>query len=148
MCISMSLMLFHTFHTKVDIWKNVGRNYWLPYYRSQWLPSTVWYILQRNANRLGKPWGWVNDDIIFIFGWTIPLRMEDGWVRSWIWSRWVGGNVTLFSLSLSALFFTGFLCTLFPLIFLSGLSSPSLVLWVMVICCAAVVCLLAWEDTL
>ncbi len=28
---------------------------------------------QRNAYRFGTTWGWVNDDRIFIFGWTIPL---------------------------------------------------------------------------
>ncbi len=28
---------------------------------------------QRNSYRFGTTWGWVNDDIIFIFGWTIPL---------------------------------------------------------------------------
>ncbi len=29
---------------------------------------------QRNSYRFGTTWGWVNDDRIFIFGWTIPLR--------------------------------------------------------------------------
>ncbi len=29
---------------------------------------------QRNSYRFGTTWRWVNDDIIFIFGWTIPLR--------------------------------------------------------------------------
>ncbi len=29
---------------------------------------------QRHSYRFGTTWGWVNDDIIFIFGWTIPLR--------------------------------------------------------------------------
>ncbi len=28
---------------------------------------------QRNSYRFGTTWGWVNDDRIFIFGWTIPL---------------------------------------------------------------------------
>ncbi len=28
---------------------------------------------QRNSYRFGPTWGWVNDDRIFIFGWTIPL---------------------------------------------------------------------------
>ncbi len=28
---------------------------------------------QRNSYRFGTTWEWVNDDIIFIFGWTIPL---------------------------------------------------------------------------
>ncbi len=30
---------------------------------------------QRNSNRFGTTWGWVNDDRIFIFGWTIPLSI-------------------------------------------------------------------------
>ncbi len=29
---------------------------------------------QRNSYRFGTTWGWVNDDRIFIFGWTIPLN--------------------------------------------------------------------------
>jgi len=29
---------------------------------------------ERNSYRFGTTWGWVNDDIIFIFGWTIPLK--------------------------------------------------------------------------
>ncbi len=29
---------------------------------------------QRHSYRFGTTWGWVNDDRIFIFGWTIPLR--------------------------------------------------------------------------
>ncbi len=29
---------------------------------------------QRHSYRFGITWGWVNDDRIFIFGWTIPLR--------------------------------------------------------------------------
>ncbi len=29
---------------------------------------------QRHSCRFGTTWGWVNDDRIFIFGWTIPLR--------------------------------------------------------------------------
>ncbi len=28
---------------------------------------------QRHSYRFGTTWGWVNDDTIFIFGWTIPL---------------------------------------------------------------------------
>ncbi len=29
---------------------------------------------QRHSYRFGTTWGWVNDDRIFIFGWTIPLN--------------------------------------------------------------------------
>ncbi len=28
---------------------------------------------QRHSYRFGTTWGWVNDDRIFIFGWTVPL---------------------------------------------------------------------------
>ncbi len=31
---------------------------------------------QRHSYRFGTTWGWVNDDRIFIFGWTIPLRLK------------------------------------------------------------------------
>ncbi len=30
---------------------------------------------QRHSYRFGTTWGWVNDDRIFIFGWTIPLKL-------------------------------------------------------------------------
>ncbi len=33
---------------------------------------------QIHAYRFGTTWGWVNDDIIFIFVWTIPLRSWSG----------------------------------------------------------------------
>ncbi len=32
---------------------------------------------QRHSYRFGTTWGWVNDDTIFIFGWTIPLRVYE-----------------------------------------------------------------------
>ncbi len=31
---------------------------------------------QRNSYRFGTTWGWVNDDRIFIFGWTISLSID------------------------------------------------------------------------
>ncbi len=31
---------------------------------------------QRHSYSFGTTWGWVNDDRIFIFGWTIPLRSK------------------------------------------------------------------------
>ncbi len=31
---------------------------------------------QINSYRFGTTWGWVNDDSIFIFGWTIPLKVH------------------------------------------------------------------------
>ncbi len=33
---------------------------------------------QRNLYRFGTTWGWVNDDRIFLFGWTIPLIVRIG----------------------------------------------------------------------
>ncbi len=37
---------------------------------------------QRNSYRFGTTWGWVNDDRIYIFGWTIPLTAvaEASWL--------------------------------------------------------------------
>ncbi len=37
---------------------------------------------QRNSYRFGTTWGWVNDDRIFIFGWTIPLNVSIWQVNS------------------------------------------------------------------
>ncbi len=31
---------------------------------------------QRHSYRFGTTWGWVNDDRIFIFGWTVPLSCK------------------------------------------------------------------------
>ncbi len=35
---------------------------------------TLCSVEQRYSYRFGTTWGWVNDYIIFIFGWTIPLK--------------------------------------------------------------------------
>ncbi len=43
---------------------------------SEYLPLCL--AEQRNSYRFGTTWGWVNDDRIFIFGWTIPLSLA--WV--------------------------------------------------------------------
>ncbi len=32
---------------------------------------------QINSYGFGTTWGWVNDDRIFIFGWTVPLRTTE-----------------------------------------------------------------------
>ncbi len=52
------------------------------YIWSQWLPETVWLSTffkissfeERNLYRFGTTLGWVNDDSILIFGWTISLK--------------------------------------------------------------------------
>jgi len=31
---------------------------------------------ERNSKRFATAWGWVNDDRIFIFGWSIPLSLS------------------------------------------------------------------------
>ncbi len=40
---------------------------------------------QRNSYSFGTTWGWVNDDRIFIFGWTIPLIILPN--KAFIWSK-------------------------------------------------------------
>ncbi len=65
---------------------------------------------QRHSYRFGTTWGWVNDERIFIFGWTVPLSINETWadtqqlvinrpdftvsVRKLIWAlkRMDGGN--------------------------------------------------------
>ncbi len=49
---------------------------------------------QRHSYRFGTTWGWVNDDRIFIFGWTIPLR-------SFSFSTWNIVLKALYSLSMA-----------------------------------------------
>ncbi len=80
--------LFFLLNTKVDILKNmqaIDFHRWKKYYESQWLPPAVWLqhsseypflcsADEKNSYRCGTTWGWVNNDRIFIFGWTIPLR--------------------------------------------------------------------------
>ncbi len=44
---------------------------------SKYLPLCS--VEQRHSYRFGPSWGWVNDDRIFIFGWTIPLKQEKWW---------------------------------------------------------------------
>ncbi len=41
---------------------------------SEYLPLCL--AEQRHSYRFETTWGWVNDDRIFIFGWTIPLRCK------------------------------------------------------------------------
>ncbi len=41
---------------------------------------------QRNSYRFGTTWGWVNDDRIFIFGWTIPLNRTVSDISKQSWS--------------------------------------------------------------
>ncbi len=41
---------------------------------SEYLPLCS--VEHRHSYRFGTTWGWVNDDRIFIFGWTIPLRSQ------------------------------------------------------------------------
>ncbi len=43
---------------------------------------------QRHSYRSGTTWGWVNDDRIFIFGWTIPLRPLHWFLDFGFWS-WI-----------------------------------------------------------
>jgi len=42
---------------------------------NQWL---MWLLLcsaeERNSNSFGTTWGWVCDDKMLLFGWTIHLR--------------------------------------------------------------------------
>ncbi len=46
---------------------------------------------QRHSYRFGTTWGWVNDDRIFIFGWTIPLRpLAIVRVEKRVTSKWPG----------------------------------------------------------
>jgi len=76
-------------NTKEDILKNVSKQMVdsivrkkkkKKYYGSQWLPSTRWLStffkissFCSTEERFGITQGWVNDDRIFIFGWTTPL---------------------------------------------------------------------------
>ncbi len=72
-------------NTKEDILKNEGnRAVFFSYYWSQWCPKTAWlqtffrissFVFRTNTFRqVWSTWGWVNDERIFIFGWTVPLR--------------------------------------------------------------------------
>jgi len=96
-CMSFFLLL----NTNEDILKNVGK--WtvdglhcLPWKKntmevngahqlfSYWHSSKYLRLCsteERNSYRFGTAWGWVNDDNIFIFGWTIPLRMGHFWLH-------------------------------------------------------------------
>ncbi len=87
--------VFVLLNTKEDILKNVGNRavlgtidfhsiFFFPTMEVNGAPKQPGYKLsskylplcsaeQRHSYRFGTTWGWVNDDIIFIFGWTIPL---------------------------------------------------------------------------
>ncbi len=41
--------------------------------------------LNKNIHMFGTTWGWVNDDTIFIFGWTISLIfIEEYWKKCFV----------------------------------------------------------------
>ncbi len=88
------MSVFFLLNIKADILKNVDNQtvagtHWLPQYGQKKLRNAmrtnnclVTHIIQytilcsaeeRNSYRFGTTLGWVNDDSIFIFGWTIPL---------------------------------------------------------------------------
>ncbi len=51
---------------------------------------------QTHSYRFGSTWGWVNDDRIFIFGWTVPLRLIWMWlVLVWVYF-WLSGWLCVF----------------------------------------------------
>ncbi len=90
---------FVLLNTKEDILKNVGTeqfwgtidfhsNFFFPTMEVNVAPKQPGYkrsskylplcsAEQRNSYRFGTTWGWVNYDIIFIFGWTIPLSLNN-----------------------------------------------------------------------
>ncbi len=90
--------VFVLLNTKEDILKNVGNRAVLGHHWVFFIPTMVvngapkqpGYKLssaylplcsaeQRHSYRFGTTWGWVNDDTIFIFGWTIPLIVVKCW---------------------------------------------------------------------
>ncbi len=93
----LTLMYFQTcmnvfvlLNTKEDILKNEGNGAVLvnqcffSYYGSQWCPwlqtffkISSFSVQNKHKYRFGNTWGWVNDDRIFIFVWTVPLRDLD-----------------------------------------------------------------------
>ncbi len=51
---------------------------------------------QRHSYRFGTTWGWVNDDRIFIFGWTIPLSVSLSWINwnlHWLILKYISASV-------------------------------------------------------
>ncbi len=52
-------------------------------------------LCSEDEQRFGTKWGWVINNIIFIFGWTIPLRRAEQcwWPEHWSYDR-ASGEVT------------------------------------------------------
>ncbi len=63
-----TIYFFYFFHMKVSGYRQL-----LGYQH-----SSKYLLLglteERNSYRFGTTWGWVNNDTILIFGWTIPLK--------------------------------------------------------------------------
>ncbi len=56
-----------------------GSHYYAPKQPGYTLSSKYLHLCsaeQRHSYRFGTIWGWVNDDIIFMFRWTIPLSVS------------------------------------------------------------------------
>jgi len=89
-CMSFFLLL----NTKEDVLKNdlnqtVVWHHWLPSRKKKILWKSMEFgsnrsskylrlcsAEERNSYRFATTWGWVNDDRIFIFGWSIPLSIQ------------------------------------------------------------------------
>ncbi len=71
-----------------QFWETIDfHSIFFSYYGTQWCPKSAWlqmffkislFVFGRTkkccgSSRFGTTWGWVNDDRIFILGWTIPL---------------------------------------------------------------------------
>ncbi len=68
--IAVAHLYFHSFFSTMEV-NGAPKQ---PAYKlsSKYLPLCS--AKQRHSYRFGTTWGWVNDDRIFSFGWTIPLK--------------------------------------------------------------------------
>ncbi len=48
----------------------------------------------RNVYRFGMTWGWENNEDIFIFGWTIPLKHDIMFIHTTTTKIWPIASVT------------------------------------------------------
>jgi len=97
LCHLLTLKLFQTclnrfllLSTNKDILKNVSNQTVDGLWKSRvGYPHSSKYVIlcsaeERNSYRFGTTWVWVNDDIIFILGWTIPLSIV--WFKKAVWA--------------------------------------------------------------
>lgn len=60
-------------------WSPFSASVWKRTASTFWLTSPFAFDGRKKSYTSGTTWGWLNDDKLFFFEWTIPLKVENCW---------------------------------------------------------------------